>query len=132
MGHPPISKIAKGFRLHPSLRNEANNIDSLSQMQAKNKKKSCVAFLVFCCRTPAATRRRESEIRYRPAWSTDKKKTPLAAMPRGDEICFETTKKRVVSDAPMASCSMFLFPVQKLLFRTRRGQADTSIDKKTR
>ena len=78
MGHPPISKIAKGFRLHPSLRNEANNIDSLSQMQAKKIKKSCVAFLVFCCRTPAATRRRESEIRYLPAWSTDKKKCPSA------------------------------------------------------
>ena len=118
MGHPPISKIAKGFRLHPSLRNEANNIDSLSQMQAKKIKKSCVAFLVFCCRTLAATRQREIEIRYRPACSTDKKKMPLGAMPRGDEICFETTKKRAVSDAPMASCSMFLFPVQKLLFRT--------------
>ena len=78
MGHPPISKIAKGFRLHPSLRNEANNIDSLSQMQAKKIKKSCVAFLVFCCRTPAATRRREIEIRYRPACSTDKKKCPSA------------------------------------------------------
>jgi hypothetical protein len=47
-----------------------------------------------------------------------KKKTPLAAMPRGDGICFETTKKRVVSDAPMASCFMYFFPVQKLLFRT--------------
>ena len=43
MGHPPISKIAKGFRLHPSPRNEANNIDSLSQMQAKKIKKSYVA-----------------------------------------------------------------------------------------
>ena len=78
MGHPPISKIAKGFRLHPSLRNEANNIDSLSQMQAKKIKKSCVAFLVFCCRTLAATRQREIEIRYRPACSTDKKKCPSA------------------------------------------------------
>ena len=36
---------------------------------------------------------------YRPGQPT-KKKTPLGAMPRGDEICFETTKKRVVSDAP--------------------------------
>ena len=42
MGHPPISKIAKGFRLHPSLRNEANNIDSLFHMQAKKIKKSTV------------------------------------------------------------------------------------------
>jgi hypothetical protein len=47
MGHPPISKIAKGFRLHPSLRNEANNIDSLSQMQAKKIKKNHVWLFWF-------------------------------------------------------------------------------------
>ena len=52
--------------------------------------------------------RREIEIRYRLAWSTDKKKKrPPGAMPRGDEICFETAKKRIASDAPMASSSMF-------------------------
>ena len=47
MGHPPISKIAKGFRPHPSLRNEANNIDSLSQMQAEKIKKNHVWLLGF-------------------------------------------------------------------------------------
>ena len=47
MGRPPISKIAKGFRLHPSLRNEANNIDSLSQMQAKKIKKNHVWLFWF-------------------------------------------------------------------------------------
>ena len=47
MGHPPISKIAKGFRLHPSPRNEANNIDSLSQMQAKKIKKNHVWLFWF-------------------------------------------------------------------------------------
>ena len=47
MGHPPISKIAKGFRLHPSLRNEANHIDSLSQMQAKKIKKIMCGFFGF-------------------------------------------------------------------------------------
>ena len=36
-----------------------------------------------------------------------KKKPPPGAMPRGDGIFFETTKKRVVSDAPMASCFIF-------------------------
>ena len=45
MGRPPISKIAKGFRLHPTVRNEANNIDSRSQMQAKKIKKSTTEIL---------------------------------------------------------------------------------------
>lgn len=79
----------------------------------------------FCGARPFKThdRRREIEIRYLPAWSTDKKKKRPRTMPRGDKYVLCAIKKRVVSDAPMASCSMYFFPVQKRLSRTQQNQA---------
>jgi hypothetical protein len=84
MGHPPISKIAKGFRLHPSVRNEANNIDSLSQMQAKKIKKNHVWlfwFFVAELLQPPGGGKVKSAI-ARPGQPT-KKKPPPGTMPRG-------------------------------------------------
>ena len=50
-------------------------------------------------------------------------------MPKGDGICFETTKKRVVSDAPMALCFMVFSLSQNHFSWNNKVKPTASIDK---